>query len=243
MNEQVERLLEQDNFSVFLPDVFDIVEKAGEDIEQTRPIAGHCSTENLDRQEEVVVAKGLDFSEFVQFGYFNDNHKQDTAAVLGWPKTVRLEKSRWWTEGNLLVGYPPADRIWELAKSLRKSSSPRRLGFSIEGKVLQRDNGNRIVRAKVRNVAITNVPVNTDCTWDIMAKAMASIDLVDQAATKAHALNFMERTQVPADIGVDIQLHRDEYLDLDTATERVHKLRPHLTKAICRRIARLAFMR
>lgn len=157
--EHVERLLEHDEFCVWTPldaAVIEKAEKAGVDVEAARPIGGWCSTENVDRQDEVVVAKGLDFSEFVAFGYFNDNHRQDTSSVLGYPRLARLEKSGWWTEGNLLVGYPPADRVWELAKALKKSRAPRNLGFSIEGKVLERDGGHRIVRAKVRNVAITN---------------------------------------------------------------------------------------
>ena len=163
MQEDVERLLENDEFTVWAPACVEVIEKAGVDLELTRPIGGWCSTQNIDRQDEVVVAQGLDFSEFVAFGYFNDNHKQETGAVLGYPRIARLEKSRWWTEGNLLVGYPPADKVWELAKALKKSRAPRNLGFSIEGKVLERNGSNRIVRAKVRNVAITNAPVNTDC--------------------------------------------------------------------------------
>lgn len=250
MNAAVERLLEEDEFSVFMPDVFEIIEKAGEDVEQTRPIGGYCSTENLDRQDEVVVAKGLDFSEFVAFGYFNDNHKQDTASILGYPKLAKLEKNRWWTEGNLLVGYPPADRVWELAKSLRKSRAPRRLGFSIEGKVLQRDGGNRIVRAKVRNVAITNCPVNTDCTWDIISKAFAPADVVVRAAEKALSAGHGQRLSGGAALRTESveadavrEFKRTEDLTFEEAVDKLHMMRPHLSKATCRRIVRLAFIR
>ena len=175
MQVEAERLLEEDTFSVWCPAArgagLGVLSKAGEDPEQTRPIGGFCSTEGLDRQQEVVVAKGLDFSEFVNFGYFNDNHKQQTTAVLGYPTLAELRDGKWWTEGNLLPDYPPSDSVWALAKALR--GTPRRLGFSIEGKVLERNGRNRIVRALVRNVAITNSPVNTDCTWGILTKAFA----------------------------------------------------------------------
>src|SRR6185503_983654 len=130
-SERVDRLLESDEFFVWSPvdsTVIAKAEQAGVDVESTRPIGGWCSTEDLDRQDEVVVAKGLDFSEFVAYGYFNDNHRQDTASVLGYPRIAKLAKSRWWTEGNLLPGYPPADRVWELAKALAKSGAPRSLG-------------------------------------------------------------------------------------------------------------------
>lgn len=187
----------EDLFTVFVPNVVDVLEKAGEDPEASRSIGGYCSTEDLDRQGEIVVAKGLDFSEFVNFGWFNDNHKQDTSATLGYPRLARLEKGRWWTEGNLIPGYPPADQIWSLAKSLQRSGSSRRLGFSIEGKVLQRDFHNKILKAKVRNVAITNVPVNTSCTWSVLVKSFAGPEEIEQASEKSLAAGY----QHPATVG------------------------------------------
>lgn len=230
MTNSIDRLLEQDEFSVFLPNTCDVVEKSGVDIEKSRPIGGWCSTEDIDRQDEIVVAKGLDFSEFVNFGYFNDNHKQDTSAVLGYPRMVKFDvaKSRWWTEGNLLVGYPPADRVWELAKSLHKSDAPRKLGFSIEGKVLERDGENRILRAMVRNVAITNVPVNTACSWSILAKAFAPADSVQKAMTAA-----AHGGDVP---GVELRRSLSKQLTAEDAVEKLQRLRPHLSKAAVWRI-------
>lgn len=222
MHASVEQLLEEDEFEVYLPDRLDILEKAGEDAEETRPIGGHCSTEHLDRQEEVVVAKGLDFSDFVNFGYFNDNHKQDTSAVLGYPRLVKLANDRWWTEGNLIKGYAPADKVWDLAKALKKSNAPRRLGFSIEGKVIMRDERTRrILKAKVRNVAITNCPVNTNCTWDILAKAWGANAQVDRAVEEHEVIRKSE-------------------LSFDEAVMRLRQLRPGYSFATCERIVRLA---
>ncbi len=223
MHSDVEKLLEEDTFEVFLPGVADILEKAGEDVEETRPIGGFCSTEHLDRQDEVVVAKGLDFDDFINFGYFNDNHKQDTSAVLGYPRLVRLVDGRWWTEGNLLKGYPPADKVWDLAKSLKKSKAPRRLGFSIEGKVMLRDESSkRILKAKVRNVAITNCPVNTFCTWNILAKAFGTEAAVLQANEAVN--NYI----------------RNDLLTVDEAIDRLQRLRPSYSHSICARIVALA---
>lgn len=244
MREDVERLLEQDEFTVWAPACVEVIEKAGVDIEVTRPIGGWCSTENLDRQDEVVVAKGLDFSEFVSFGYFNDNHKQETSAVLGYPRTAILKSNRWWTEGNLLVGYAPADKVWELAKAMKKSGAPRSLGFSIEGKVLERDGGNRIVRAKVRNVAITNAPVNTDCVWGILSKAFAPLKTVEKAQRKALA----ENSALVQSVGVSrrgqhvnsIVHQRNELLSTDEAIERVQRIHPNLSKAACARVVHFA---
>lgn len=234
--EQVERLLEVDDFSMYVPGTertgFSIMKSEdGSNIEDTRPIGGYCSTESLDRQSEVVVAKGLDFSEFVAWGWFNDNHKQGTSEILGYPRLARLEKgNRWWTEGNLLFGYPEADRVWNLAKALRRSGAPRKLGFSIEGKVVERDRGNRIVRALVRNVAITNSPVNTDCSWDIVSKAFAPISVVEQAQKR--------RVASPLD-----RLVRSTTCSFDDAVDKLKQLRPHLSKSTRERIVRLSMSR
>lgn len=247
MREDVERLLEHDEFSIWAPACVEVIEKSGVDLESTRPIGGWCSTENIDRQDEVVVAKGLDFSEFVAFGYFNDNHKQETASVLGYPRVARLEKSRWWTEGNLLIGHPPSDKVWELAKALKKSRAPRNLGFSIEGKVLERNSSNRIVRAKVRNVAITNAPVNTDCSWDIMSKAFAPMKVVEQAARKALA----ENSALVQSVGVSRRGHhvnsiihqRNDVLSFREAVDRVRRIHPNLSSATAARVVHFALSR
>ncbi len=242
----VERLLENDEFCVWSPldsSVIEKAEQAGVDVEASRPIGGWCSTEDLDRQDEVVVAKGLDFSEFVSFGYFNDNHRQDTSSVLGYPRIARLEKSsRWWTEGNLLVGYPPADRVWELAKALKKSRAPRSLGFSIEGKVLERDGGHRIVRAKVRNVAITNAPVNTGCTWKILSKAFSSDSKVELAARKALAKSSTQAQSRGRRVD-DITHQRNVDLSFSEAIGRVRRIHPNVSDSTCERVVRFAMSR
>lgn len=241
----VDRLLENDEFRVWSPVDATLIEKAaaaGVDVEATRPIGGWCSTEDLDRQDEVVVARGLDFNEFVAFGYFNDNHRQDTASVLGYPRVARLEKSRWWTEGNLLPGYPPADRIWELAKALAKSGAPRSLGFSIEGKVLERDGGNRIVRAKVRNVAITNAPVNVGCTWRILSKAFAPLDRVTKALVKSQAMVQSRWVRVSDQHG-SIVHQRNVDLSFEEAVDRVRRIHPNISKGARERVVRFAMSR
>jgi hypothetical protein len=231
-----------DSFTIYTPGVVDIIEKAN--AEEERPIGGFCSTQRRDRQEEIVLAKGLDFSEFLAHGYFNDNHKQDTHAALGWPDVVELRKSRWWTEGKLVKGYPPADKVWDLAKALKKSNAPRRLGFSIEGKVLERGLDNKIVRANIRHVAITNSPVNTDCTWDTLTKAFGCVEQVDAVLTrKAMSASY----QSPgASAGAALQsesIEDEDLIDLsfDDAVKRVKKAWPMRSWAACEETTRLIF--
>jgi len=142
----------------------------------------------------------------------------------------------------LLKGFAPADRVWELAKALRKSGLGRKLGFSIEGKILERGHGNRIVRAKIRNVAITNSPVNTDCTWDIVTKAFAPIEEIDKALHAGYA-NPAAAGMALVRESLEGGSSRPMNLSFADAVERLHRLRPHLSKAVCERIVRFAMKR
>src|SRR6185312_16676912 len=140
------------------------------DTEDRRIIRGYASTESEDRQGESLVQKGLDISDFVNHGYFNYDH--DNSIIMGYPfaSKCRVDDKGLWVEGELLKGIPEADRMWDLAIALKKSNAPRKVGFSIEGKVINRE-GNKILKAKIYNVAVTANPVNTTCSWDAVVKS------------------------------------------------------------------------
>lgn len=174
--------INETDFRVWLPDV---IFKSGSENEayDSRKIEGIMSTERRDRQGEIVTAKGLDFSEFLHNGHFNDNHSQETSAIVGYPKRVQYHSDLgsydsklkgvdgWSCEGYIIKGTKRSDGLWELAEALQAIPN-KKLGFSIEGKVTRRAN-KTIEAAKIRNVAITNCPVNTDCTWSLLAKSFA----------------------------------------------------------------------
>jgi len=188
-------------FHVWQPNCVDLLKGSESGVKEWK-IGGYASTEALDRQGESVLQKGLDFSEFVQHGYYNDNHQQHTAAVVGVPETAEFHKSKGWhTSGYLLKDVKRAQEIFTLAKSL--TGTQRKLGFSIEGKILERL-GSKIVKALIRNVAITNSPVNTECTWDLMAKSWAT-DLEAKALSVGHARapDSGGRILVPEDLEKD----------------------------------------
>lgn len=136
----------------------EVFEKAGEPGKERR-IGGIITTESADRQNEVVLQRGLDFSEFLANGWFNDNHSKATTDIVGYPirveKTVYNGKPAHRVEGYLIAGHEPSDKIWKLAQALQKTG--RRLGFSIEGGIGRREgpDGRTIAQAKVREVAIT----------------------------------------------------------------------------------------
>ena len=138
--------------------------------EEKRIIRGYASTAVEDRQGESLVQKGLDISDFVSHGYFNFDH--DNSIIVGFPygEKCHIDDKGLWVEGELFKGVPEADRMWELAKAIKRHKAPRKVGFSVEGKVLQRE-GNKILKAKIYNIAVTANPVNTTCSWEAVVKS------------------------------------------------------------------------
>lgn len=180
---ELEFFINEDEFRVILPAV-QFIEKSDKEKYNSRQISGIISTPRKDRQGEVILAKGLDFEEFMENGHFNDNHSQSTSAIIGYPEELEYKSDLVLEDGTATEGYicrgyvvkgtKRADDIWELAKALK--GSPRKLGFSIEGKVQRRKN-KTIEKAKIRNVAITNCPVNTDATWEVLEKSFSDEDI------------------------------------------------------------------
>lgn len=180
-----------DSFNVFVP--FDIVKSEESDAVDERRIAGYASTSDKDRQDDEIIQKGLDISDFVNYGYFNFDH--DNSKILGYPdkEKTHIDSKGFWVEGTLLKGVAEADRMWETAVALKKSNAPRRLGYSIEGKTFKRDSLGRIVKAKVYNVAITANPVNPNATWDALVKSFTTdTEEVEKAMEAGHGFEVGE---------------------------------------------------
>ncbi len=136
-----------------------------------RMVEGVASTPAKDLQKEIVLQKGIDLRYFLKHGYFNNDHKPGFENKVGQPTKAEIRRLKdkqgesvlgLWVEGYLWPKgeHKVADSIWELAKALKSANSDRCLGFSIQGKVLQRD-GMTILKAWLQDVAITPSPVNT----------------------------------------------------------------------------------
>ena len=187
----------ENKFRVFLPDV-QFIEKS-DDVYNSRQLFGIMSTQRTDRQGESVIAKGLKFSDFMNHGHFNDNHSQETSAVVGYPEEISYHNDLskfdpkligvegWTCKGYVLKGTKRADGIWELAKALGQTPN-KRLGFSIEGKV-ERRTDKTIKSAHIRNLAITNSPVNTDAQWHVLEKSFYDPDTASKALSAGAAVS------------------------------------------------------
>lgn len=141
-------------------------------------IRGLASTPDLDRDNQSILQEGLDIDDFVNYGFFNDDH--DSGTILGYPdkERTKVTDQGLYVEGTLLPT-PRGKELWETALALQKSNTDRRLGFSVEGKVLKKDNAGNILKAKIYNVAITANPVNPHARWEALVKSMSKAMTTD----------------------------------------------------------------
>lgn len=160
----------------------DAYEKAGD--ENPMRIGGIVSTDQIDKDGERILQDGLDFQPFLNEGWFNDNHARHTGGVVGFPTDVKYVRkgeklpngkmaahNGHWAEGYLL-NTDKGREIWGLTQALK--DTPRKLAFSIEGKVQKRDPRDplTIAKATVKHVAVTHCPVNAGTELHDLTKAL-----------------------------------------------------------------------
>lgn len=148
----------------------DLVVKS--DKEGRRIIQGIASTDDTDLQGEVVIQKGIDYSYFMRHGFLNDDHKEGPEHKVGEPLECRITPAGFWIKAMLYKGKERADFWWEHITALKNNDSSRKVGFSIQGKVLRRE-GKTIHKCWLQDVAITASPVNTS-TWAEISKSLNS---------------------------------------------------------------------
>lgn len=159
----------------------EVFEKTNSKGESEYWVGGVCTTDHIDQEGERLLQEGLDFRPFLEHGYFNDNHAKDTGAAVGRPARVELRTlddghKGWYVEGPL-YNNTRAKAIMELANELERSGdAKRKLGFSVEGAILDRDPENpaTVRRAVVREVAITRCPVNQHTALSRLAKSLSA---------------------------------------------------------------------
>lgn len=137
-----------------------------------RFIQGYASTPGWDSDGESIVKSGLDISYYVNQGWLNWMHNNSPNHVIGIPVYSKIDHVGFFTKG-MLFNNEMATHVWTLATELKSLGHPRRLGYSIEGKVVARSaiNKSKIIKAKVTNVAVTHIPVNTEATFEAVSKS------------------------------------------------------------------------
>lgn len=143
-----------------------IDEETGEEI---MLLGGIASTADEDSDGEFLDPKGFDIKPLLESGMVNWHHQAKTCpgTIVGEPTKAEIRKEGLYIETKLYPSSPVARDIWELAKTLESDSDTRRLGYSIEGRVLERGSNDKtepgykkITKAVITGVAITHQPKN-----------------------------------------------------------------------------------
>jgi len=151
----------------------DIEKSVVEDGEKKMRMHGIASTIDEDTDGEFLDSKGFDIKPLLKGGHINWNHQSKTspAAIIGEPvEGTKLTKEGLYIVTDLYPDSKLANDVFELAGVLEKNSKTRRLGYSIEGEILERDPFNKkiITKARITGVAITHKPKNKKTFAEIL---------------------------------------------------------------------------
>ena len=169
-----------DAFARWIPMTLQKASDAEEESEELTKaeIGGICSTSDMDFEGETIEQDGLDWSYFLNHGWFNHEHQQGTANVLGHPTKVEsVGENKTRVEGVLYLDKKLGREVYETARAMQKAGGDRSLGFSVEGQVTMRDPAQpkRVLKARVLNVAITSAPVNPHTNLELIARSMGAV--------------------------------------------------------------------
>lgn len=139
------------------------------DGENKMRLGGIASTSDEDSDGEFLDPKGFDINPLLKSGLVNWHHraKDQPNAIIGEPIKAEIKPEGLYIETELYSSSKIAQDVWELAETLEKNSKTRRLGYSIEGKVVKRKSEDKnspdykkIQKAIITGVAITHQPKN-----------------------------------------------------------------------------------
>lgn len=175
----------EDSFKFWCP-----IEKSQEVIdpttgEQIMRLGGIASTADEDADGEFLDPKGFDIKPLMERGMVNWHHqaKGQPSAIIGEPSKAEIRPEGLYIETDLYPSSQIAHDVWELANTLEKDSRTRRLGYSIEGKVVKRKSNDKsspdykkITKAIITGVAITHMPKNPKTFANIIKGEIDEID-------------------------------------------------------------------
>jgi hypothetical protein len=163
-----------DDFQFYIPAE---IHKGGEDNDEMR-LKGIASTGHLDQQGEELMPKGLDINYLITKGYINWHHqlKNDPLAIIGVPdpKKTKITPEGLYVEAVLYKSNPMAQKAYEQTKIMESENLGRRMGWSVEGKVSERDplKKGRVIKASITGIALTPMPINPN-TFANICKAFS----------------------------------------------------------------------
>lgn len=178
---------------------------------------GTASSERMDKQEQTLIQKGLNFKPFMKYGYFNDNHGKGTcvAEAIGKKAWYNQTTNSWMVKGRFLPYVQRAKELVDLAKSFMHNDSEMQVRLSVEGKVKDISEDGKIVKkADIYRVAVTLDPINVDTGIMLLAKAIGQEEQgtigLDLSPEDEERLLLVGRLAKSMNIGLDLAA---EYYD------------------------------
>lgn len=161
----------KDDFKFYVP--IDI-EKAQEETEESGKrekmiLGGIASTGKKDSQGESLSPNNYNLDQMSLVNWEHSTRPKDT---IGEVIEKDVNSNRLYIKTELFPENETAKEVWELAKNLHNSGKGNRLGYSVEGKVTERDKNdpNKIKAARLTGVALCRVPVNSDSLAGLIEK-------------------------------------------------------------------------
>jgi hypothetical protein len=167
-------------------------------------LGGIASTMDEDSDGEFLDPQGFDIDDFKTIGVVNWHHqaKNSPATIIGEPHKAEIRKDGFYVETDLYPSSPLAREVYELAQTMKRDSKNRRLGYSIEGSVIERESDNKtepgykkIKKAKITGLAITHMPKNPKTFADII-KGYVEEDLDEEKALDTDSGAALKRESV-----------------------------------------------
>jgi hypothetical protein len=140
-------------------------------------MGGIASTIDEDSDGEFLDPNGFIIDEFLELGLVNWHHqaKDSPMSVIGEPTLAEIRPEGFYVECELYKSSAMAKEVYELGETMQKDSRKRRLGFSIEGSVIERESDDKtsplyykIKKALITGLAITHMPKNAKTFADII---------------------------------------------------------------------------
>lgn len=139
-----------------------------------RYVEGLASTEDPDWQNDTVIQTGADFR-YLQKGAGRVNWDHNKPIIIGDTVNAALIPEGWMLKSMLYravdghtcsssfaKSIDKAEYVWDYMQTVQKNGG-KPLAYSVEGPPPKRI-GNRIIKSLITAVAITDKPVNTNCT-------------------------------------------------------------------------------
>lgn len=145
-------------------------------------IRGLATTGSRDRQGEILKPEGVDLSPITEgTALLNWEHGSAPEDQIGLLDGYSRENNEIYVEGKLFKKHTRAKAVREIMESLEDGGDVGRLGMSVQGQIVKRNDANDKIVEKciIDAVALTLKPVNTD-THVSLIKSM----------TAAESLNF-----------------------------------------------------